>query len=75
MAEDNKTGVHLPISDLKTSMIAKCHKVQGEGIMCIVNCKHEGQEAGNMIRCCTCAHWFHRDCIDLNRDEAVGVWP
>ncbi len=33
--------------------------------------KNEGQEAGNMIRCCTCAHWFYTDCIDLNRDEAV----
>ncbi len=75
MAEDNTTGVHSPVSDLKASLIAKYPKVQGEGIMCIVTCKHESQEAGNMIRCCTCAHWFHTDCIDLNRDEAVGVWP
>ena len=62
-------------SDLKTRLLVKYPKAQGENALCIIECNHDGEEMGNMIRCCMCAHWFHTDCLDLDKDEAGGVWP
>ncbi len=44
--------------------------------ICLVNCKHKGNSrAGDIIRCCVCAHWYHEECVSLPHDEAGGVWP
>jgi ribA/ribD-fused uncharacterized protein len=76
MADNNTTGEPTsPVSALKGKLLAKYPKSQVEGLMCIINCKHNGEEADIMLHCCTCAHWFHADCVDLKEDEAVGIWP
>ena len=28
-----------------------------------------------MIQCYKCAIWFHFDCVGLNPDEPIGMWP
>lgn len=76
MADHNTTGGPTsPVSLLKERLLAKYPKAEEEGLMCIKHCKYNGKEAGVMLRCCTCAHWFHTKCIDLKEDEAVGIWP
>ncbi len=75
MANNNTLGVPSPVSALKETLLAKYPKTQVEGLHCIIGCKHDGKESGNMLRCCTCAHWYHANCVDLKKNELVGVWP
>ncbi len=49
-------------------------KALGDGAICINGCKHNRKDAGNMIQCGLCVHWFHIGCVDLTQDECVGVW-
>ncbi len=71
----NNTAGQSPLTALKVKLLDKHPKAQGEGAICTTNCSHKGKDIGNMIRCCMCPHWFHIDCINLKKDESVGVWP
>ena len=51
---------------------------QGPPLLCIDECRYERKEcasAGDMIRCCQCGLWFHINCLNLPKDETMGVWP
>ena len=42
---------------------------------CIDDCKVQGLAADlEMVRCCSCARWYHLKCVALPPDE-LGVWP
>ncbi|XP_070576186.1 uncharacterized protein [Ptychodera flava] len=43
---------------------------------CMLNCKYDRSEKGNMIRCSLCLTWFHIDCLNINEEEANRFfWP
>ena len=52
-----------------------CTRGTGWGQLCFDYCKYNGHHGGHaMVRCCSCAVWFHEDCIAQNEEFVPGVW-
>ncbi len=46
----------------------------GPGKMCTDTCKHKGEEAGEMTRCCLWAAWYHEECVGITIGSETGFW-
>ena len=45
------------------------------GQFCFDHCKYNGHHAKHeMVRCCSCAVWFHEDCIAQTEEFVQGIW-
>ena len=38
-------------------------------------CLHKRQNGSEMMQCSHCSVWYHMDCVGLNPNDPVGVWP
>ena len=52
-----------------------CTRREGWGPLCLDNCKYSGHHGGHdMVRCCSCAAWFHEKCISETEEFVPGIW-
>ncbi len=73
MAESGETHVKGIVNQQEDCRLIK-HRDPTK--LCIENCTHDGLYAEEeCLRCCTCGHWYHINCLNVPSDETGGVWP
>ncbi len=68
-------SVHPAFCSMSLLLCGDVESNPGPDTMCIAECKHKRKAAGDMIRCCLCACWFHEDCVGITSESERGVWP
>ena len=65
----------MPTSKVKGKAAPKKAKIKGPlpNSYCIENCKQNGMECSDMLRCLSCNKWFHHGCVNEN-PEYLGSW-
>ena len=52
------------------------NKIKTTELYCLPDgCLHGHQNLNEMVQCSHCAIWFHMDCVGLDSEAHIGVWP